>query len=291
MLIATPRITGAWVRSDSSACRWRSPQFHTRTQGEIDAASLASDRIGKFSEEVVPCRPIASTVSFVVRPSLPRAWLQCPRSPPIPLRPQPVSKKSSSPRRSAQRICRRRRLRSALSQTELDRAHVNDIAGLQTLVPDLTVEQHGDSGGVHVYLRGIGSTNHTELGDPAVAFHIDGVYSPRPQGATVLMYDRRERRSAARSARHALRPQLDRGSRQCRHLDAGAEEVRRVCSVGRRLQSHRYPRHGEPAPSETFGLRAAVATENRDGFVDFQPRSAAKIGVANTAQWIRRRCV
>ena len=48
---------------------------------------------------------------------------------------------------------------SAFSQDTIDRAHVDDLAALQTLVPNLTVEQHGDSGGVHVYLRGIGSAN------------------------------------------------------------------------------------------------------------------------------------
>ena len=38
-------------------------------------------------------------------------------------------------------------------------------------------------------MRGVGAANHTELGHPAVAFYVDGVYSPRPQGATALMYD------------------------------------------------------------------------------------------------------
>src|SRR5687767_2534697 len=78
---------------------------------------------------------------------------------------------------------------TAITGRELENAQVKDITTLQALVPNLFVEQHGDSGGIHVFMRGIGSTNHTELGDPAVAFHIDGVYSPRPQGATVLMYD------------------------------------------------------------------------------------------------------
>src|SRR5688572_2300410 len=64
---------------------------------------------------------------------------------------------------------------TAFSQEAMDRAHVDDLASLQSLIPNLTVEQHGDSGGVHVYLRGIGSANHTELGDPAVSFHVDSV--------------------------------------------------------------------------------------------------------------------
>jgi iron complex outermembrane receptor protein len=78
---------------------------------------------------------------------------------------------------------------TAFNQATLDNAGVRDLTALQVMVPNLVVEQHGDSGGVHVFMRGVGSTNHTEIGDPAVAFHVDGVYSPRPQGATVLMYD------------------------------------------------------------------------------------------------------
>ena len=38
-------------------------------------------------------------------------------------------------------------------------------------------------------IRGINSNNFTEIADPSVAFHVDGVYSPRPQGATALMFD------------------------------------------------------------------------------------------------------
>ncbi|MDZ7869230.1 MAG: TonB-dependent receptor plug domain-containing protein [Rheinheimera sp.] len=40
-----------------------------------------------------------------------------------------------------------------------------------------------------ITMRGIRSTNITELGDPAVGVHLDGIYSPRMQGALALMYD------------------------------------------------------------------------------------------------------
>jgi iron complex outermembrane receptor protein len=70
---------------------------------------------------------------------------------------------------------------TAFNQDTLQNNQVKDLASLATMVPSLVVEQHGDSGGVHVYMRGVGSANHTELGDPAVAFYVDGVYSPRPQ--------------------------------------------------------------------------------------------------------------
>jgi iron complex outermembrane recepter protein len=165
---------------------------------------------------------------------------------------------------------------TAFSQTALDQAQVGDLAGLQNFVPNLTVEQHGDSGGVHVYLRGVGSANHTELGDPAVAFHVDEVYSPRPQGATVMMHDLEQvevlrgpqgtlfgRNSTAGTVNLiTAKPQLD-------DMNAYAD-----------ITLGDYSRIGTRGMlnlpiSDSFGLRAAVATDRRDGYVDFQPGSAA----------------
>jgi iron complex outermembrane receptor protein len=40
-----------------------------------------------------------------------------------------------------------------------------------------------------ISLRGIRSTNETELGDPSVGVHLDGIYSPRMQGILGLMFD------------------------------------------------------------------------------------------------------
>ena len=164
---------------------------------------------------------------------------------------------------------------SAFTQASLDQAQVGDLAGLQSFVPNLTVEQHGDSGGVHVYLRGVGSANHTELGDPAVAFHVDEVYSPRPQGATVMLHDLEQvevlrgpqgtlfgRNSTAGTVNLiTAKPKLD-------GIDASAD-----------IMLGDYDRIGTRGMlnlplGETFGLRAAVATDRHDGYVDFQPRSA-----------------
>jgi len=167
---------------------------------------------------------------------------------------------------------------TAFSQEGLDRAQVNDLASLQSLVPNLTVEQHGDSGGVHVYLRGIGSANHTELGDPAVAFHVDSVYSPRPQGATVLMYDV-ERVEVLRG------PQ---GTLFGRNATAGVVNIITAkprfddFSAGGEFIVGNYQRVGTRAHvnipvSDTFAFRLAGATERRDGFVDFQEGSLAAL--------------
>ena len=78
---------------------------------------------------------------------------------------------------------------TALQSESLERQQVVDLKSVTALVPNLQIGAHSDSSAVDVSLRGIVSTNRTELGDPAVAFHVDGFYSPRPQGATTLLYD------------------------------------------------------------------------------------------------------
>ncbi|MFY9512215.1 MAG: TonB-dependent receptor [Rubrivivax sp.] len=170
---------------------------------------------------------------------------------------------------------------SAFSMRDLDKAQVKDLSSMQALVPNLAVEQHGDSGSVHVFLRGIGSTNHTELGDPAVAFHVDGVYSPRPQGATVLMFD-------LASVEVARGPQ---GTLFGRNATAGS--VNLVTAK---------PRLGDSSGSagvvlgdrqrvgvqaamnlpldDRLALRVAAISEKQDGWVEFQPRSNVQPGAA-----------
>ena len=67
-----------------------------------------------------------------------------------------------------------------ISGEELKRIGVQNFVDLQQSIPGLSVANNG--GNVEVYIRGIGSSNNTELGDPAAAFHFDGVTIPRPTG-------------------------------------------------------------------------------------------------------------
>ncbi|MFW2828898.1 TonB-dependent receptor [Sphingomonas sp. ID0503] len=79
---------------------------------------------------------------------------------------------------------------SAFSQATLDRQQVRDVTDLARFVPSLQFNQQGDQSAVLLTLRGIGNDSaYTEVADPEVAIYIDGVYSPRSQGASVLMYD------------------------------------------------------------------------------------------------------
>src|SRR5689334_448872 len=78
---------------------------------------------------------------------------------------------------------------TALASHALERQQITDLKSVTTLIPNLQIGTSSTQAAFDLALRGIVSTNRTEVGDAAVAFHVDGFYSPRPQGATMLIYD------------------------------------------------------------------------------------------------------
>ncbi len=74
-----------------------------------------------------------------------------------------------------------------VSGDDLLKIGAQNIVDLQQSIPGLSVANNG--GNVEVFIRGIGSTNNTELGDPAASFHFDGVNIPRPSGIGSAFYD------------------------------------------------------------------------------------------------------
>jgi len=78
---------------------------------------------------------------------------------------------------------------TALSDYSLQRYQVKDLRDIANLVPGLEMINTAQQAAILVQLRGVGTTNITEIADGPVAIHIDGVYSPRSQGAAALLYD------------------------------------------------------------------------------------------------------
>ncbi len=64
---------------------------------------------------------------------------------------------------------------------------IQDITDMNDVLPGLTVANNG--GNIEVWIRGVGSSNNTELGDPAAATHWEGVYLPRPSGLGSAFFD------------------------------------------------------------------------------------------------------
>jgi iron complex outermembrane receptor protein len=77
---------------------------------------------------------------------------------------------------------------AAFSETQLTNLGINNVSQLTQVVPGLQIGVN-DQGSATVYIRGVGSDNTTELGDPAVAVHIDGVYLPRVRGLNAAYLD------------------------------------------------------------------------------------------------------
>jgi len=78
---------------------------------------------------------------------------------------------------------------TALTAEALARDGVKNILNIGNLVPNMQVGLSPTDSGVSIAIRGITSNNFTELGDPTVGIHFDGIYSPRPQGGLALLFD------------------------------------------------------------------------------------------------------
>jgi iron complex outermembrane receptor protein len=64
---------------------------------------------------------------------------------------------------------------------------IDQIEDLQSAIPGLSISNQ--EGNVQIYIRGVGTANNTELGDPSAATHLNGVYLPRPRGLGGLFFD------------------------------------------------------------------------------------------------------
>ncbi len=78
---------------------------------------------------------------------------------------------------------------SVLSSDTLEQQQVRNVDDLANFVPNMDISTINGQSTPIISMRGVRSTNETELGDPAVGVHLDGVYSPRMQGVLALMFD------------------------------------------------------------------------------------------------------
>ena len=161
---------------------------------------------------------------------------------------------------------------TALTAATLDDNHVQTIQDVVNLVPGFQATGQGDHGVITMTLRGIGNDSaKTEYADPEVATFIDGVYSPRPEGASALLFDL--------DAIEVLRgPQ---GTLWGRNSTVGAVNMQTVKPVlgsnsgsveaGAGTYSRLGARGAINVPlGETAAMRIAFVHEQHDGYVDYQ---------------------
>ncbi|MBB6228092.1 iron complex outermembrane receptor protein [Polymorphobacter multimanifer] len=75
----------------------------------------------------------------------------------------------------------------SLSAAQLRADGIADLRQLQVAIPGLSIANQ--EGNIEIFIRGVGSANNTELGDPAAAPHLNGIYIPRPRGLGSMFYD------------------------------------------------------------------------------------------------------
>jgi len=186
---------------------------------------------------------------------------------------------------------------TALPARVLERQQITDLKSVTTLIPNLQIGTSSTQAAFDLALRGIVSTNRTEIGDAAVAFHVDGFYSPRPQGATMLIHDMDQI--------EALRgPQ---GTLFGRNANAGVINVVTAkpelgatfgaldLTVGN-YDLQRIKGFVNVPVGETLALRGSAFVEQREGYIDFLPGSnvsgstsryddSDKVAVRLSSQW------
>ncbi|RZT08241.1 iron complex outermembrane recepter protein [Duganella sp. CF402] len=160
---------------------------------------------------------------------------------------------------------------TALSADELSRRGVQGVEDLTNVSPNVQIGT-ADAGNTNIYIRGIGSNNTAEVGDPAAAFHVDGVYLARPDQARNAFLDV-ERVEVLRGPQGTLygrnatagainvvtnKPSKDFGAKG--EVEIGSFNLRRLEAV-----------LNVPV-NDAFALRLAALGKDQDNFID-TPRS------------------
>lgn len=76
---------------------------------------------------------------------------------------------------------------AVISGAALKEVGAQNITDLEGRIPGLQILPNNNN--IEVYIRGVGSSNNTELGDPAAGLYFDGIYIPRPSGIGSNFYD------------------------------------------------------------------------------------------------------
>lgn len=159
---------------------------------------------------------------------------------------------------------------TAISGDTLSERNISSGLDLTQIVPNLVVAQAGP--GARVAIRGITTNNDTEVGNPDVAFNINGVYLGRQRAALTAFYDV-ERVEVLRG------PQ---GTLYGRNAAAGSiniitkapqlTEVEGSASLGIGNYNLLETSGTINVPvSDTFGLRAAFQSARHAGYVNSAP--------------------
>lgn len=76
---------------------------------------------------------------------------------------------------------------AVVSGEDMKKVGIDSLFGLNDSLPGVTISNIDNN--IEIYIRGIGTNNNTELGDPAAATHFDNIYIPRTSGLGPAFFD------------------------------------------------------------------------------------------------------
>ncbi|WP_143735612.1 TonB-dependent receptor domain-containing protein [Microbulbifer mangrovi] len=158
---------------------------------------------------------------------------------------------------------------TAISGGTLEERNIDSLEELAAEVPSLQVARNGDHTASMLYLRGVGSDNHTEAGDSGVATHVDGIFSSRVQGSAVLLYDL-DRVEVLRGPQGTLFGRNSTGGVINYHTARPQEEWLSEMSVSFGNYRQRKVSAVANAPlTDNWALRWAGVSEQADSYTDY----------------------
>jgi iron complex outermembrane receptor protein len=188
----------------------------------------------------------------------------------------------------------------AVSEKALEAKGIDDVRGLERIVPNLRMDTIAQASGVALRIRGFGASSNAAI-DPSVAPYIDGVFIPRPgailtsfldvEGVEVLrgpqgtLFGRNATVGAISLRTHAPGP------------DFGAKVSAEVGAFG----SHKGEAMVNAPISDRLALRLAVTASDTDGYIrnrldgktygwsdTVAGRASAKLKVTDNLTWTVR---
>jgi len=163
---------------------------------------------------------------------------------------------------------------TAISGHTISEQQINGVSKLVQYVPSLQVARNGDHSASMLYLRGVGSDNYTEAGDSGVATHVDGIYSSRSQGSAVMLYDL-ERIEVLRGPQGTLFGRNSTGGVINYHTARPSNQLEaRVNFTLGNYQRRKFDGMLNLPVNERWALRAAVASDQAQGYTNFASGSA-----------------
>lgn len=158
---------------------------------------------------------------------------------------------------------------TVMTEAAITQQGLSNVKDIDKMVPNMDITFDSSQSAPVISMRGVRSTNITELGDPAVGLHLDGIYSPRPQGAMALMFDV-ERVEAQRGPQGTL---FGRNSTvgNINIITKRPHSDSFEASLGTELgnYNHRQLRGMVNVPvTDTFALRGSFMVEERDSYLN-----------------------